>query len=111
MSLKDQLLSIFDSYSVRTRARGTGYPPDSLTERTRTRILLVIRDLFSGKRASRSVHQGDQNPAFWENMHNRLEHLYGRVHLSKLPRPESAVEDAIAFVLHCEPEEFFDFLE
>lgn len=43
-------------------------------------------------------------------MHNMLEHLYGRPKLSGAT-VASAVEDALAFVLVCKPQEFFDFLE
>jgi hypothetical protein len=43
-------------------------------------------------------------------MHNSLEHLYGRVRLSS-QTTHTVVDDAVALVLHCTTEEFFDFLE
>jgi hypothetical protein len=46
----------------------------------------------------------------WTKMHNSLEHLYGRVRLSS-QTTHTVVDDAVAFVLHCTTEEFFDFLE
>lgn len=111
MSLKDQLLSIFDSYSVRTKTRGKGYPADTLDEKTRNRILLVIRDLMVGKNRSPGIQSGDHTATFWEDIHNRLQHLYGRPKLSDNEHERDSFRDGLGFVLSCKPPEFFDFLE
>ena len=52
----------------------------------------------------------DYTDYFWEQMHNKLEHLYGRVHLSKMATTIPG-EDVLAFLQSCNADEFFDFVE
>jgi hypothetical protein len=110
MSLTDRLGSIYDTFSRRKRSRGKGFPPDVLDANTRNRVLLLLRDVYAGIwNADRS--QGNYSEEFWNQIHNILEHLYGRPKLSNDPRARNAWEDGLSFARTCEPAEFFDFLE
>jgi hypothetical protein len=112
MSLTDRLGSIYDTYSRRNQRRGKGYPSDVVETKTRNRILLLIRDVYSGAWNSDPFNRrGDHTDEFWSEIHNHLEHLYGRAKLSNEPRPRSAFEDAFVFATTCGADEFFDFLE
>lgn len=113
MPLKDHLSSILDVFSRRQQApRRQGYKPDEVSERLRNRILLLLREVFSGKwPVDRWSSPGDHLTEYWEDMHNRLQHLHGRVKLSNDPREREPWEDTLGFALSCTPAEFFDFLE
>ena len=112
MPLKDHLNSIFDVFSRRNLPRGQGYEPDEISERLRNRILLLIREVFSGKwPADRWSSRGDCTHEYWSDMHTKLQHLYGRPKLSDDPRDREPWEDTLSFALSCTPAEFFDFLE
>ena len=50
---------------------------DDISERLRNRILLLYRDVISGQWS----RAGDYTFEFWSQMHNSLEHLYGRPQL------------------------------
>lgn len=111
MSLKEQLASIFDVCSRRSAPRGQGYRAEELSERLRNRILLLYRDVISGRRnANPYSSPDDRTHEFWEQMHNSLQHLHGRAKLSSA-KVHSQIEDALAFLLRCSAEEFFDFME
>ena len=111
MSLKDRLTSIFDVFSRRSPSRGAGYQPDELSEQARRRILILYRDVVAGQwPAHQWSPSGNYTEDFWAQVHNALEHLYGRVRLSSQAM-NSLMDDAAAFVLHSTTEEFFDFLE
>ena len=111
MSLKDQLASIFDVFSHRSPARGKGYKPDEFPEQVRRRILILYRDVVAGQwQTNEWSSPGNHTAEFWAEVHNSLEHLYGRVRLSSAAT-NTQMDDAIAFVLHGTPAEFFDFLE
>jgi hypothetical protein len=109
--MKDRLKLIWDVFSRRNVQRPPGYKPDLISETLRNRIFLVYRDVFSGKWTDGAYYSpGDHNAEFWEEMHNSLEHLYGRAKLS-VAAAQSRAEDAIRFLEKCQPAEFFDFLE
>src|SRR5258707_11633733 len=109
--MKDRLKLICDVFSRRNVQRPPGYKPDLISETLRNRIFLVYRDVFSGKWTDGAYYSpGDHNAEFWEEMHNSLEHLYGRAKLS-VAAAQSRAEDAIRFLEKCQPAEFFDFLE
>jgi hypothetical protein len=98
-------------FSRRNPQRPKGYAPDLLSRPLRNRILLLMREVFSGKWSEQAWNPpGDHTREFWEQMHNFLQHLYGRPKLS-VGAAESPVSDAFAFVSGCEAAEFFDFLE
>jgi hypothetical protein len=107
--LKNKLKLICDSFS--RRPTPVGYAPDTISETLKNRILLLYRDVLSGKWPTQfwSV-QSDHTPEFWEEMGQSLQHLYGRPVLSNDPRL-TPVEDVCLFVTNCEAAHFFDFLE
>jgi hypothetical protein len=112
MPLKDQLNSILDVFSRRQAPRGQGYKPDELSERLRNRILLLLREVFSGKWPADRWHSpGDYTREFWEDMHNKLQHLHGRPKLSPDPLALQPWEDVLGFALSCSASEFLDFVE
>ena len=49
MPLKDHLNSILDVFSRRQSPRRRGYKPEEISERLRNRLLLLLREVFSGK--------------------------------------------------------------
>lgn len=109
--ISDRLKLIWDVFSKRNVERPLGYKQDVISETLRNRILLLIRDVFSGKWTDGAYYsEGDHFTEFWEEMHNSLKHLYGRAKLSVAPT-QTRVEDAVRFVRECRPAEFFDFLE
>src|SRR6476660_8024294 len=96
MPLKDHLNSIFDVFSHRHATSGHGCKPDEVSERLRNRILLLIREVFSGKwPADRRSLSGDCIPECWSDMHNKLQHLYGRLKLSDEPEEREPWEDTL----------------
>jgi len=108
--IKDRLKTILDVFSRRKAPRPQD-KPDVISERLRNRILLLFREVFSGKWTDGAFDPpGDHTREFWEQMHNSLQHLYGRPRLS-VAATRSPVEDAFAFVANCTTAEFFDFLE
>jgi len=112
MSLRDHLSSIFDVFSKRHSSRLALYPSAELSERLRNRILLLIRDLLSGKLPSHQIRSfSDYTHEYWSDIHHKLQHLHGRPKLSDDPREQQQWEDALGFVLACTTIEFFDFLE
>src|SRR6266851_2395471 len=109
--IKDRLKTIFDVFSRRNVRRPRGYKPDVISQRLRDRVLLLIRDVFSGKWTDHHWDSpGDHRGEFWVQMHNSFQHLYGRPKLS-VADAQSPAEDAYAFVEQCRAAEFFDFLE
>lgn len=112
MSLTDRLSLIYDTFSRRPRGRGVDYAPDVIGEKARMRILLLIRDVYTGTWRSAGFNpQGDYGETFWEQIHNVLEHLYGRAKLSSDLHARRHIEDGLAFVETCSTSEFCDFLE
>lgn len=108
MSLKGRLVSTFDVFSRREKARGRRYKPDEITAKVRAHFILFYRDFVNGRLRSRP--QDDYSHFFWEQMHNKLQHLYGRVYLSNLQTTDPG-QDVIAHLLGCNSDEFFDFVE
>lgn len=110
--IKDRLRSIYDVFSRRDAARTHGgYRPDVISKTLRNRIFLLFRDVLRGKWSDGAYFApGDHYAEFWEDIHNSLQHLYGRFKLSAAPA-QSRMEDAVSFMRECQPAEFFDFLE
>lgn len=112
MPLKDHLSSILSVFTRRQPARSEGYKASELSERLRSRILLLIRDVVSGEwPPERLGLWGDYTQEYWNDLHNKLQHLHGRQKLSNDPQEREPREDALGFILSCTPPEFFDFLE
>jgi hypothetical protein len=99
-------------FSRRNAPTSERYKPDEISERARARILLLLRDVYSGRWVDVGWESspGDHSFEFWEEMHNSLEHLYGRPKLSAAA-VSTLVDDARAFAHKCKTSEFFDVLE
>jgi hypothetical protein len=98
-------------FSRRSAPRGLAFTPDVVSETLRNRILLLYREMLSGKWGQHPWSRpSDCTREFGEQIAQSLQHLYGRHKLSDL-RTNSVAEDAFAFVSQCEPQQFFDFLE
>ncbi|MBN1547014.1 MAG: hypothetical protein JW902_10170 [Syntrophaceae bacterium] len=107
--LKNKLKLICDSFS--RRPTPLGYAPDTISDTLKNRILLLYRDVLSGKWPVDSwSYSGDHTFKFWEEMGQSLQHLYGRPVLSNNPRL-APVEDVCYFVTTCETAHFLDFIE
>ena len=108
MTIKHRLSEIYDTFSRRRRPQ---YSVGRLTETTRTRILLLLRDVFAGTWKTPHGSHGDYTREFWVQIHNLLQHLYGRPRLSEDVQAREPWEDGLSFALNCETDRFFDFLE
>lgn len=112
MSLSDRLSSIYDSYSRRQKPRGKGYSPSKIEQKARKRVLLLLRDVYSGRWNVDPMNpQGDHTSEFWQEAHHLLQHLYGEPKLSTNPSHYTARDDAIGFLFECNADQFCDFLE
>ena len=108
MSIRERLASIFDVFS--RRESSDDHPPDDMSERLRTRILMLYRDLISGQGSWSSTKSRHDRHDFWGQIHNKLQHLYGQPWLTNQSRP-NPIEDTEAFLMTCSVSEFFDFIE
>ena len=108
MTLKERIARILDVFSQRERASGRLYKPDDISGKVRAQIILFYRDFVNGQ--LRSHYQGDYTYPFWEQMHNKLQHLHGRLFLSSLNTTDPG-PDVFAFLNKCNIDEFFDFIE
>lgn len=108
MSIGEHFKSIFDVYSQRNPALDQGDALEKFSQKARTRVLLFYNDLLKGRWERHPL--GNQSQEFWSQMHKSLQYLYGRVKLSNAGT-QGVVEDAVAFVHQCSPNEFFDFME
>ena len=105
MRYKNRLSLILDVFS-RRRPTVSDYKEDDISPRLRSRILLLYRDIISGRWNKGGNHAGP----FWDEMHNSLQHLYGRFRLSERPAMDET-EDTVAFLQECSTIQFFDFIE
>lgn len=109
--LKRRLTSIFGSFSHRQRLADRSHKPDQISDRLRSRVLLLYRDLVSGGWVSHPFAAAeDRGPEFLGEVHNSLQHLYGRDKLSNSPA-RNYLQDLNAFLDRCDAAQFFDFLE
>ena len=116
MLLKNRIKSIFDVFSRRRSVYDQRNKPDVIPERLRNRILLLYRDVISGRWNQWS---GEENHTilFWEQIHNSLVHLHGSPWLSDVGiqrrgnHNDVYIEDSLKFLMNCETDEFFDFIE
>jgi len=106
--LRDRLRLLFDVFSSR-RQQG-GYPPDTVPETLRTKVLLFCRDVFSNQWRDQPSY-GDYTDEFWAEIHRSLQYLHGRAKLSSDPSADTAAADAVKFLMACPPKEFLDFIE
>ena len=92
---------------MREMSRGSRYRPDKISDRLRTRVLLLYRDVVSGRWTGAASDSGHE---FWQGMYNSLQHLYGRPNLSGRDA-NGEFEDMNMFLQDCSAGEFFDFIE
>lgn len=106
--LRERLKVILDVFS--RRRREGGYPPDAVPETLRNKVLLLCSDVFSNRWGDQ-IARGDYTNEFLAEIHRALQYVHGRPKLSPDPRANTPVNDAVDFLLTCEPEEFLDFVE
>lgn len=112
MTLKSRLTTLFGAYSRRHQPPGGGrHQADRISDVLRNRILLLYRDIVNG-RWNHGLFTGtpDRAGLFFAEVHNLLQHLYGRSKLSNTPAPDQ-LADLLAFLERCSAGQFFDFLE
>jgi hypothetical protein len=106
--LIDRLKLIFDVFSRRHPA--TKYPPNSVPETLRNKVLFLCRDVLTG-RWQEYGSTSDYTFSFWSEIHRSLQYLQGRPKLSSNPQADSPTNDAIHFLLTCDPKDFLAFVE
>ena len=112
MSLKERLELIYDSFSLRHRNSPVADNLPEVTDTFRARVLMLWRDQTSGASLIRDAFGHD--PAaeqFWGELHNAMQHLYGRPYLRDHRRSFSARDDLMAFLDQCGTAQFFDAME
>jgi hypothetical protein len=100
---------MFDVFS-RRNPKGQ-WQPDTVPEKLRNRVLLLCGDVFSSTWRDQSSRGGDYTAEFWDEIHRALQYVHGRPILSSNPRANTHADDAVRFLLTCEPQEFLDFVE
>ena len=88
---------IFSVFSRREKAPSSKIKP--LTKEFRFRVIQLCTDVF-----------GDPFSEFWPEMHRRLRYLHGRASLAG-HLDDSTRSDAVAFLVLCSDNHFFDFIE
>ena len=107
MSLKNRLTKVYDVFSLRQVSGTSKYRTDEISVRLRNRVLLLFRDVVSGRWGHGDLTTEHKS---WQDMQNSLQHLYGRPKLSKYKAVDEQ-EDTVKFLLSCNSGEFFDFIE
>lgn len=114
MTLKERFERLYDSFSFRRRAVEAADDLAPLPGTFRHRVLLFWRDLdlIAGRPVMRAKPvYGSMLASFWEEMHNELQHLYGRQYLLNPGSSDNVDGDLIPFLEGCETGQFFDFME
>ena len=112
MGIRDIIQRIYDSPSVRMRRNPTGADLPTLTPEFRNRVIMLWRDLINPDPTGNPWSLQDHSLVeFWQEMHNALTHLYGRPHLSEDRHFVSAWQDLTDFLIRCDTDQFFDFME
>ena len=100
---------IFDVFSKRNKVNKEVEPFVRKAPLTlRNKMLLFCRDTFSNSRNNWS--REDYAGVFWNEIYQMLLYRHGKFQLTD-ENPQSRAEDAIKFLLSCQDEEFFDFVE
>ena len=114
MTLKDHIVTIHDVFSARKKFnKEQVFKP--LANIDRNKILLLYRDIISGKWKSTFRHPDAE--MFWSEVHNLLEHRLGRPILSQsmqaigLFNYQMIATDLDRFLSECTSDEFLDFIE
>lgn len=112
MTLKERFERLYDSFSFRRRAAEAADDLAPLPDTFRDRVRLFWRDLIAGAPAMKANFGYDPMLAsFWEEMHDELQHLYGRPYLLNPHFSYVVDDDLIPFLEGCETGQFFDFME
>lgn len=123
MTHRDRLRAIFDVFSRRHKPIRTKDGRDAVSGRLRRRILLLYRDVISGRWQGTHPDGGVsvRNPYasfpadFWAEVHNSLEHLLARSPLQEevtsWNQAWDPATDVWAFLNHCSASELLDFVE
>lgn len=107
--LRERLKLMLDVFS--RRHKGSTYPKDAIHDTMRHKILLLCRDVFTGRWHDGYSPGGDYVGEFWSEIHRALQYIHGRPVLSSNRQIANEVEDAIQFLLTCSTQEFLDFIE
>jgi len=102
--------NLFDTFSTRPEAMAKR--KRTVPERTRTRIVMLCREIFSNERypSGYIAASGDYTAAFWDQIHRLLRYRNGRMQFAE-GNPRSVAEDAVHYVMMCPGDEFLDFIE
>ena len=112
MSLKERLELLYDSFSLRHRNSPVADDLPELTNSFRTRVLLLWSEQASGTPLMRNTFGHDPfADSLRQEMHNAMQHLYGRQRLGNVNRLLTVDEDLSIFLNECSTAEFFDFME
>ncbi|MXZ63088.1 MAG: hypothetical protein F4Y98_05690 [Chloroflexi bacterium] len=100
---------MFDVFS-RRRSEEVLDARDEVSQATRTRLLLLYRDVID-------EHRYADHRRIWGQFHNSMEYVHARPVLSRamaetgFTEPDSLILDLYAFLHECSTEEFLDFIE
>ena len=113
MSLKDRLLEIYDSYSKRNQQAASGERQMLITPELRNRVVMFWMGYINGTLPFTTSYAYNTYAleSFWAEMHQALQHLYGRPLLSERGSLYNANDDLMKHLDSCRTEEFFDFME
>ena len=119
MSLRDRIARIHDVFSSRRAPKGAHQPVKDLANSTRTKIVMLHRDVVAGGAPGRPAHRLFASaPDFWAEVHNALQYKLAtpvlsksRGNLGRALRYEEGGDDVIAYLFECSSEHFLDFLE
>src|SRR5690242_13756488 len=102
--------NLFDTFSTRPEAMAKR--KHTVPQRTRTRIIMLCREIFSNERypSGYIAVSGDYTAEFWDQIHRLLRYRNGRMQLAE-GNPRSVAEDAVHYVMMCPGDEFLDFIE
>ena len=112
MSAADRLRTVYDAFSRRSRGSSQTEVTLAISVTFRNRVLLFWRDYIGGSSVVTDPYDHDPSlVSFWGEMHNVLQHLYGRPQLSNSGRSHDFERDLLEFLGTCSDENFFDFME
>jgi len=94
--------NLFDTFSTRPEAMAKR--KRTVPERTRTRIVMLCREIFSNER-----YPSGYIAEFWDQIHRLLRYRNGRMQFAE-GNPRSVAEDAVHYVMMCPGDEFLDFI-
>ncbi len=100
-----RLRDLFDVFSRREKQAEAVKPVAPLTPEFRNRVLMRCMELFDEYRSS---HEHNE---FWEEVHEKLRYLVGRVRLVQDRYVNNTYQDATGFLATCTDSQFLDFID